>query len=269
MQDSKGFIKIHRKIIDWEWYGDKNVCRVFFHLIFTANYKDQNFKGLIIKRGQKVVSLKNLANEVDISVQQLRTTLNKLKSTNEITSQSTNGFTIITLQNYDLYQGQEKENNKQNNKVDNNKITNQQQTDNKPITTIKEIKKERKKEINKKTKAKKDFFGFDIPNFIDKKNLEDFIENRKAIKKPVTENVMKRLLPQLEKLHEQGQDVNECLNQSIVNGYVGVFPVNKNIKRDNNFSNYQNVGYDPEKEKQRLDDIFKKYETEQRGNYAS
>lgn len=114
--------------------------------------------------------------------------------------------------------------------------------------------------IIKKTKAKKDFFGFDIPNFIEKKNLEDFIENRKVIKKPVTKNALERLLPKLEKLHKEGQNVNECLNQSIVNGYVGVFPVKENIKRDNNFSNYSNTGYDLEKEKQRLDEILKKHE---------
>jgi len=265
MQDSKGFIKIHRKIIDWEWYSDKNVCRVFFHLIFTANYKDLNFKGLVIKRGQRVISFKNLAKEVDISIQQLRTTLNKLKSTNEITSESTNGYTIVNIENYDLYQGQEKENNIQNNMPNNKEITNEQQTDNKRITTSKEIKKIR----NKENKENKEFFGFDIPNFIDKKNLEDFIENRKAIKKPVTKNVMKRLLLQLDKLQQEGQDVNECINQSIINGYLGVFPVKKDIKRENNFSNYQNVGYDPQKEKQRLDDIFNNYESKQRGNYAS
>jgi hypothetical protein len=123
--------------------------------------------------------------------------------------------------------------------------------------------------IIKKTKAKKDFFDFDIPNFIEKKNLEDFIENRKAIKKPVTKYAMKRLLTQLEKLHKEGENVNECLNQSIVNGWTGVFSVKKNIKRDNNFSNYQNAGYDPAKGRQRIDDILKNYENEQRGNYEN
>ncbi len=267
MQDSKGFIKIHRKIIDWEWYSDKNVCRVFFHLIFTANYKDLSFKGLTIKRGQKVVSLKNLANEINISVQQLRTTLTKLKSTNEITSKSTNGYTIITLENYELYQGQEKESNKQNNKENNNKITNEQQTDNKRITTSKERKKERKEEINKKTKAKKDFFGFDIPAFIQKKTLEDFIENRKTLKKPVTENAMKRLLSSLEKLEAEGQDVNACIDNAILNGYSGVFPINQKSVNQN-IAGYKN-SYDPAKAKKDLDDVINNLENQQRGNYAN
>jgi len=121
--------------------------------------------------------------------------------------------------------------------------------------------------VIKKTKAKKDFFGFDIPTFIEKKTLEDFIENRKTLKKPVTENAMKRLLSSLKKLEAEGQDVNACIDNAILNGYSGVFSINqKSINQ--NISGYKN-SYDPAKAKKDLDDVYNNLENQQRGNYAN
>ena len=31
-----GWIKLHRKITEWEWYSDANTFRVFMHLLLTA-----------------------------------------------------------------------------------------------------------------------------------------------------------------------------------------------------------------------------------------
>ena len=35
---TEGFINLHRKILDWEWYDDINVFRVFTHLLLTVNW---------------------------------------------------------------------------------------------------------------------------------------------------------------------------------------------------------------------------------------
>ena len=34
---TEGYVNIHRKIVEWEWYSDINVYRVFTHLIYTAS----------------------------------------------------------------------------------------------------------------------------------------------------------------------------------------------------------------------------------------
>jgi hypothetical protein len=36
-----GWIKIHRSILEWEWYEDTNTFRLFMHLILKANHKDR------------------------------------------------------------------------------------------------------------------------------------------------------------------------------------------------------------------------------------
>jgi len=104
-----GFVKIHRKIKDWEWYCEPNTLRVFFHLIINASFEDNFWQGREIKKGQLVTGRKRLANELGLSERQIRTSLNRLKSTNEITIKSTNKFSIITICKWMDYQGRKED----------------------------------------------------------------------------------------------------------------------------------------------------------------
>lgn len=99
-----GFIKLHRKMIQWEWYNDVNVKILFLHLLLTANYEDKKWQGKVIKRGQRVCSYSVLSKELKLSVRSIRTSLNKLKMTGEVTSETTSKYSLISIVNYDLYQ---------------------------------------------------------------------------------------------------------------------------------------------------------------------
>ena len=57
-----------------------------------ANHEDQKWEGVTIKRGQRVTSYQHLADETGLTYQKVRTALNNLKSTGEITSKSTNNY---------------------------------------------------------------------------------------------------------------------------------------------------------------------------------
>ena len=131
----EGFVKLYRRIVNWEWYTDANTIRVFIHLLLKANHKATKWRGQIIERGSFISSYGIIARELRLTVQKVRTSFLKLISTGEITYKSTSQYSIITINNYELYQ----ENNKQNN----NQITNNQQTNNKQITTNKNEKNER------------------------------------------------------------------------------------------------------------------------------
>lgn len=104
------------------------------------NWTDKKWKGQEIKRGSIVSSYEKLATETGLSVMQVRTAIKKLRSTGEITSKSSNKNTVFIVNNYDLYQGSNKQNNEP--------VTSKQQADNIQITTTKES-KEVKKDINK------------------------------------------------------------------------------------------------------------------------
>lgn len=126
-----GWIKIHRQILDWEWYSDINAFRLFMHLILKANHKEKKFKGLVLNAGSVVTSRDILAIEIGLSVQQIRTALNKLKSTNEITIKSNSQGTVIEIVNYSKYQ------------LSTNESTIEQPINNHQTTTNNNVNKER------------------------------------------------------------------------------------------------------------------------------
>ena len=99
-----GFIALYRQMVDWEWYTDGPCFKLFIHCLLKANYEEKHWRGITIPRGSFVTSYPKLAKETGLTVQQLRTALKKLKSTNEITKESTSDYTLISVVNYGRYQ---------------------------------------------------------------------------------------------------------------------------------------------------------------------
>lgn len=135
-----GFVSLHRKLLDWEWYDDINVKVLFIHLLLKANWKEKDWHGINIKRGSFITSINKLAIETHLSPMQVRVALDKLILTNEITKVSNREYTVITVNNYCLYQDS--------NTQDNEPVTNQQHTDNKPVTTTNKDNKDNKENNN-------------------------------------------------------------------------------------------------------------------------
>lgn len=102
--EDSGFIKIHRKILEWPWYTDINTCRLFIHMILRANWKDGRFRDTTVPRGSFVSSIAKLAGETGLTEDEIRTAISHLIHTKEITKRSTNKYTVFTVINYALYQ---------------------------------------------------------------------------------------------------------------------------------------------------------------------
>ena len=107
------FIKLYDKILDWEWYHDINTFRLFIHLLLKANYKDSEFKGQTIHRGQLVTSLPSLAADTALSTRQVRVSLEHLQMTGEVTNKSYTKYRVITIVRYDDYQASDRQNGRQ------------------------------------------------------------------------------------------------------------------------------------------------------------
>ena len=138
----KGWVKIYRDLQEWEWYTKPEMVHLYIHLLLSANHSAAKWQGSTIKRGQMVTSVAQLAQKTGLSVQTTRTCLNRLKSTNEITIETTKTYTVITICNYSRYIDKEPKSNKQNNKESNKQPTNNQQSANKRLTTNKNDKKD-------------------------------------------------------------------------------------------------------------------------------
>lgn len=125
---SDGWIKLHRKFLEWEWWDDPKVTRLFLYCLLKANYQDKQWKGQTIPRGTFITSLDQLARGTGLTIQNIRTAMGKLEETGEINKRSTTVNTWVTIVNYDRYQ------------ETNKPVTNDQQTTNKRLTTTKNTK---------------------------------------------------------------------------------------------------------------------------------
>lgn len=101
---NNGFIFIHRQLLEWEWYSDTNTKVLFIHCLLMANWEEKTWRGRIIKRGQFFTSIGNLSAELSLSTKTIRTALDKLQKTSEVTSERANDGTMITVCKYDNYQ---------------------------------------------------------------------------------------------------------------------------------------------------------------------
>lgn len=157
-----GWIKIHRKLLEWEWYDEPNTFRLFFHLLLMANHKDKKYRGVLIKKGQVMTGLNLLSEQTGLTVRQVRTSLSRLKSTNETTIESNSKGTVIQIVKWNDYQ----------------LTTNERQTSDKPTTTnkndnniyndiiVKKTLEERKTEFkNSLLKYKQDYSSDMLNNF--------------------------------------------------------------------------------------------------------
>jgi len=131
---NNSYIKILRKLTEWEWYKRSEIVHLFIHLLLKANFVNGKFQGVEVKRGQLITGLNTLSESTGITVQSIRTGLKALKSTGEITIQSTNRFSLVTIINYDIYQSFDAKPTSKST----SKLTNKQQSTNKQLTTIEE-----------------------------------------------------------------------------------------------------------------------------------
>jgi hypothetical protein len=141
-ESGRGFVKMYRKMTEWEWYSDIIVKTVFIHCLLKANYKEKRWRGYTIKRGQFITSYPKLAKECGITVSQARRAISALCSTGEITRKAQAKFSMVTVIGYDSYQSD----NSQSNSQSNSQATGKQQQ-HKNIKNDKE-RKEYKKEPN-------------------------------------------------------------------------------------------------------------------------
>jgi len=205
------FIKLHRKMLDWEWYKDRNTFTLFLHCLLIANWKDGRFMGQVIPRGSFVSSYSQLAEQTNLSVQNVRTAINHLKLTGELTVKSHSKYSVFTVVNYCRYQDDNRRANKQ--------PTNNQQTTNKQLTTIEEYKEREEGEELKEYKYYPNDETLD-------RTFADYVDMRKKIKKPMTDKAINLAIKKLNDLSGGDSDMAiKIVEQSIMNSWQGLFPI--------------------------------------------
>ena len=208
-----GFIKLHRQLIEWEWYSDIKVCRVFLHLLLTANFKDGNWRGQGVKRGQVIIGKESLGKTLGLSIQEVKTVFKKLKKTGEISTKATNRFVIVTICNFDSYQDKEA--------IEKGAATNKQPTSNQQATNKEPQRKNDKKE---KKERIKEIEESSLPESL-KELATEYLKMRskigKKLKTPRAINTkLNRLVKYVKEFGEQ--KTIDCLNLSLDNEWQDI-----------------------------------------------
>ena len=195
----EGWISLHRQFLEWEWYNDNSTMKLFIHILLKANHKKKNWKGIVINTGQLLTGRKRLSYETKLSEQQIRTSLKKLISTNEITIKATNLYSLISITNWNKYQS------------NNQRIPSKQPTSNQQVTTTNNDNNDNKEEV---FSFKKSLLELGI----EKQIVSDWLKVRAKKKASNTDTAFKGLKTEIKKT---GLSANECIKKAVENSWAG------------------------------------------------
>lgn len=99
-----GYIKLFRSIKNWRYKKDPVMVALWMEILLQANRFDHEWRDEMFETGSFPTSLKELADNTGLSIQQVRTGLRRLNG-KEITCESTNKGTKISVLKYGFYQG--------------------------------------------------------------------------------------------------------------------------------------------------------------------
>lgn len=104
------YVKLLRKLLSWEWHDQPETLSVFVHCLLLASHKQTNWRGIKLMPGQFISGRHKLAETCGLSERQVRTCLDRLKATNEVTSKKTSKYTVFTVTNWKFYQQSDQQN---------------------------------------------------------------------------------------------------------------------------------------------------------------
>jgi len=217
----EGWIKLHRKLLENPIFLKPELLQLFVYCLLKANHKAQkiifNGQEIEIKIGQFITGRNAMAKDLKQNPITTYKRLKILENLQILNIKSNNKFSVVTVVNYGLYQSEEiKRNTKRNNKG----------------TT-----REQQGNTNKNDKNDKNDKKYKIIRSPIEIAIDDFKEFRKKIKKPMTDRAVELLVDKLNKLASDDETKIAILNQSIVNGWQGVFPLKEDTQRQSGTNN--------------------------------
>lgn len=211
---NKGWIKLHRKILDC-WFWDEKPydrARAWVDLLLLANHDDKKIsfdgKPITIKRGQYLTSILKLSDRWGWSRNKTKRFLDALECDGMITTDRTNKRTLVNVVNYGIYQDSETTDEPTDEPTDGQQKDNGRTTD------------EPQTRMNKNDKNEKKYYMDSRLNDA----FADFVKMRKTIKKPMSDRAITMAKNNLEKLSNGDTDKAVIiLEQSIYHCWQGLF----------------------------------------------
>lgn len=104
----EGWIKLHRALLEWEWFQDTITLHVFVYILLRATPLDTTYKGIKVERGCLITSVRKIGEDTHIPEKRVRSAIQRLAKSKQIIIKATNKFSYISICNYENYQESEK-----------------------------------------------------------------------------------------------------------------------------------------------------------------
>ena len=232
MDSNNGWIKLHRKLLDNPVVmKDSDHLAVWIYLLLNASHTEYPVlfggKKISLKAGQIITGRKSIASTLGISESKVRRILDLFEIDQQIDRQRSNKNSLVSILNWDKYQIFDQQ-------ID-------QQATNKRPTTDQQVTTNKNNKNIKNIKECKEIIYSDVPEL--NETIIAFIDYRKSIKKPMSDRAITLLLGKLNKMSNSVQEQIEILNQSILNGWQGIFPL-KSDSGTGKKASFQGRNYD-------------------------
>ena len=102
--DQTTFVKLDRNIKDWRWFKNRNVLQVWIWLLVSVNIKPHDFENETIQPGEVATSRKTIAAATGLTERQVRSAIDALKKTGEVSVRIRARYQVITILRWSLYQ---------------------------------------------------------------------------------------------------------------------------------------------------------------------
>lgn len=96
-----GFVKLSSDLKNWAWINDPKTVYIYVRLLLGAAWQETDIGNVHLQRGEIAIAQRSFAAQCFVTHQELRTILNRLKSTQKITQRTESRVSIITLCEYD------------------------------------------------------------------------------------------------------------------------------------------------------------------------
>lgn len=200
-----------------------NIVLIWVMLLTMAGRCNAN--GMIFLTENIPYTTKMLADELDFEENTVKLALESLKQLNMVVTDSGH-FTIAGWQEYQNIEGMDKI--REQNRIRKQRQREKQKSLPEPShgksrdSHATDIEEEKELEKDKKKKKEQKVYS-DVPEL--NQAILSFIEFRKSIKKPMTDHAVGLLFKKLNDMTTSIDEQIEIINQSIVNGWQGVFPL--------------------------------------------
>lgn len=239
---NRGYVKLWRKTIDSGLLQNAAALQVFTYCLLKASHKHSKIlvgtTPVDVEPGQVVTGRLAIAKECKLSEQNVRTALKLLENLEILTIKATNKFSIISFVNWNTYQQDQPADQPTSQPISNQQVTSAQPAPNhkQEFKNLRNINNNPPTPLSGGDGAPSPRLRFtkadslaEIDGYTENQDLRvalsDFVDSRQAMKKPLTARALKLTFTELNKLATCDADKVAIVNQSVLNGWQGLFPL--------------------------------------------